>query len=36
MAMYYYNQNGNNYIQIKLYDSLEIGKKYYGEYYVSF
>ena len=33
--MYYYNQNGNNYIQVQLNDSFKIGKKYYGEYYVS-
>ncbi len=33
--MFYYNQNANNYIQVKLFDSLITGKKYYGEYYIS-
>jgi putative lipoic acid-binding regulatory protein len=35
IVMFYYNQNGNNYMQVKLNDSLKKGKKYYGEYYVS-
>jgi hypothetical protein len=35
LAMFYYNQNGNNYIQTRFNDSLKAGKKYYGEYYVS-
>jgi hypothetical protein len=35
LAMFYYNQNANNYIQTKFSDSLKAGKKYYGEYYVS-
>jgi hypothetical protein len=35
LAMFYYNQNGNNYFQVRLFDSLKAGKKYYAEYYVS-
>ena len=35
MAMGYVNNDYNDYIQIKLFDSLKANKKYYGEYYVS-